>query len=71
MTTPHPLYLIALAADEHLTALCQAQGYSRYTANYRHPELRQAYQAKVAADAAWLEAMRAASQARTEALGIE
>lgn len=65
MTTPHPLYLAALAADEHLTALCQAHGCTRYTANYRHPGLRQAYRDKVAADAAWLDAMRQDSQQRT------
>lgn len=75
MTTPHPLYLAALAADEHLNTVLKARtGRTRWTMHandFLIPEVKTALQAKYAADAAWLEAMRAASQARTDALGIE
>jgi len=58
----HPLYSAALAADDAFHDACVAAGYKdRWhtpPACKMPPALRAAYDAKVAADAAWLAFMR-------------
>lgn len=67
MNTPHPLYLAALAADEQYAAVCQAHGGTRWTVKHQYqiPAIRDARQAKYAADEAWLAYMRQDSEERT------
>lgn len=52
------LYYAAVAADEAFTAALKRAGESRYT-KHSDPAVVSAYNAKVAADAAWLAAMGA------------
>lgn len=64
MTTPHPVYLEALAADEAYSASIQAAfgpKATRWTltsAQAIRPDVVSAYHAKVNADTAWLQVMR-------------
>ncbi len=70
MNEPHALYLAALAADEHYSAMLLKHEYDNRWA-YAHAaevsEVYAAYLAKVQADEAWLAFMRADSLQRTAA----
>lgn len=62
-TPAHPLYVAALEADDNLSVVCKRHNGTRWTADHSIPEAKAAYDAKVAADTAWLDAMRNARKA--------
>ena len=70
MNTPHVLFTLAEQADARLTATIAARTNSsrdRWTmtaADLMLPEVREAYQAKVTADEAWLTFLRTDSMRR-------
>ena len=62
---PHPLYLAALAADNHYTAVLAQHDLTRWSTALCGADIKAATAAKAKADTAWLDFIRADSLARS------